>query len=87
MFEVVVYMFNSNFTLQQKFVAPLRAIPLLRFHCRVIYVRMLVPVTRVNEIEAMYERRRVNVQVERGSPFTSTSELPYNASILFTRER
>ena len=48
---------------------------------------MLVPVTRVNEIEAVYERRRVNVQVERGSPFTSTSELPYNASSLFTRER
>ena len=50
-------------------------------------MRMLVPVTRVNEIEAMYERRRVNVQVERGSPFTSTRELLYNASILFTRER
>ena len=88
MFEVAVYMFNSNFTLQQKFVTvPLRAIPLLRFHCRVIYVRMLVPVTRVNKIEAVYERRRVNVQVERGSPFTSTRELLNNASILFTRER
>ena len=47
---------------------------------------MLVPVTRVNEIEALYERRRLNVQVERGSPFTSTRELPYNASILFTRQ-
>ena len=48
---------------------------------------MLVPVTRVNKIEVVYEKRRVNVQVERGSPFTSTRELPYNASILLTRER
>ena len=48
---------------------------------------MLVPVTRVHKIEAVYERRRVNVQVEGGSTFTSTSELPYNASSLFTRER
>ena len=43
MFEVVVYMFNSNFTLQQKFVrAPLRVIPLsriLRAHARTSYAR------------------------------------------------
>ena len=61
MFEVVVYMFNSNFTLQQKFVTvPLRVIPLsrnLRAHARTSYTRKY------------------------------TRELPYNASILFTRER
>ena len=43
--------------------------------------------TRVNEIEAMYERPRVNVKVERGSTFTSTRDLPYIVSILFTRVR
>lgn len=48
---------------------------------------MLVIVTRVNEIEAMYEKPRINVQVERGSTFTCTRDLPHIASVLFTRER
>ena len=33
----------------------------------------------------MYERSRVNVKVERGSTFTFTRDLPFIASILFTR--
>jgi len=41
--------------------------------------------TRVNEIEAMYERSRVNGKVERGSTFTLTRDLPYIVFILFTR--
>ena len=41
--------------------------------------------TRVNEIEAMYGRSRVNVKVERGSTFTFTRGLSNTASILFTR--
>ena len=44
-----------------------------------------VKCTRVNEIEAKYERPRVNVKVERGSTFTFTSDLPYTVSVLFTR--
>ena len=36
-----------------------------------------VKCTRVNEIEAKYERPRVNVKVERGSTFTFTRDLPY----------
>ena len=40
---------------------------------------------RVNEIEAKYERPRVNVKVERGSTFTFTRDLPYTVSVLFTR--
>ena len=43
--------------------------------------------TRVNEIEAVYERPRVNVKVERGSTFTFMRDLPYTASISFTRVR
>ena len=46
----------------------------------------------VNEIEAMYERPRVNVKVERGSTFTLRVDRSYIASkpaliasILFTR--
>ena len=46
----------------------------------------------VNEIEAMYERPRVNVKVERGSTFTLRVDRSYiaskpalTASILFTR--
>ena len=38
-----------------------------------------------NEIEAMYERLRVNVKVEGGSTFTFTNDIPYIVSILFTR--
>ena len=41
--------------------------------------------TRVNKLEAMYERPRVNVKVERGSTFAFTFGLSYIASILFTR--
>ena len=44
-----------------------------------------VKCTRVNEIEAKYERPRVNVKVERGSTFTFTRDLPYTVSVLFTR--
>ena len=39
----------------------------------------------VNKIEAVYERPRVNVKVERGSTFTLTLDLPYIVSTLFTR--
>ena len=39
----------------------------------------------VNEIEAVYERPRVNVKDQRGSTFTITRDLPYIVSILFTR--
>jgi len=46
------------------------------FHCRVILLL-------VNKIEAMYERPRVNVKIERGSTFTFTRDLLYIASILF----
>ena len=48
-------------------------------------VRTHVKLTRENEKEAMYERLRVNVKVERGSTFTFTRGLPYIVSILFTR--
>ena len=34
-----------------------------------------VKCTRANEIEAKYERPRVNVKVERGSTFTFTRDL------------
>ena len=33
----------------------------------------------------MFERARVNVEVWRGSTFTFARDLPYIASILFTR--
>ena len=41
--------------------------------------------TRVNEIEAVYERPRVNVKVERGSTFTFMRDLPYIVFLSFTR--
>ena len=41
--------------------------------------------TRVNKIETMYERSRVSVNVEQGSTFTFTRDLPYIVSISFTR--
>ena len=50
-------------------------------------MRTHVNFTRENEIEAMYERPHVSVEVERGSTFTYTRDLSYNVSILFTRER
>ena len=44
---------------------------------------------RVNEIEAIYERSRINVKVKRDSTFTFKGvckrDLSYVASILFTR--
>ena len=48
-------------------------------------MRMHVKFMRVNEIEEVYERPRVNVKDERGSTFTITRYLPYIVSILFTR--
>ena len=33
----------------------------------------------------MHERPRVDVKVERGSTFTFTRDLPYIASVIFTR--
>ena len=57
------------------------------FHCPVIFT--LLTFTRVNEIEAIYERSRVNVKVKRDSTFTFKGvckrDLSYMASILFTR--
>ena len=42
--------------------------------------------TGINKIEVMYDRPRViNVKVERGSTFAFTRDLPYIASISFTR--
>ena len=43
----------------------------------------LVNYTRVNKIEAMYERPRVNVRVDRGSTFTFMHGLSYIDSISF----
>ena len=42
-------------------------------------------VARVNRIEVMYERPRVNVKVEQDSTFVFTRDFTYIASILFTR--
>ena len=41
--------------------------------------------TRVNEIEAVYERPRVNVKVEGGSTFAFMRDLPYIVFLSFTR--
>ena len=43
-------------------------------------VRRHVKLTRVNKIEAMYERPRVNVKVERGSTFAFT----FGLSVYYT---
>ena len=48
------------------------------------YALSHVKFTCVNKLEAMYERPRVNVKVERGLVFTFTRDLPYIASNLFT---
>ena len=48
------------------------------------YGRTQIHFTRVNRLEAMYGRSRVNVKVEPRSAFTFTHGLPYIASILFT---
>ena len=56
--------------------------PLGRFPSSLDFsVRTHVNFTRVNEIEAMYERSRVNVKVEARSTFTLTSDLSCIASI------
>ena len=39
----------------------------------------------VNEIEAVYERPRVNVKLERGSTLTFTRDLSNIVSVLYTR--
>ena len=39
----------------------------------------------VNEIEAMYERPRVNVKLERGSTLTFMRDLSNIVSVLYTR--
>ena len=52
--------------------------PLSRNFCvdsRNFYVWTRVSFTRVNKIEAMYERTLVNVKLERGSTFTFTRDL------------
>ena len=55
------------------------------FHCRVSFTcGRRVKFTCVYEIEAMYERPRVNAKVERGSPLTFTRDLPYIVSISLT---
>ena len=48
-------------------------------------MRTHVNFTSVNEIQAMYERPRVNVKVERRSTFTFTRDTSNIASSLFTR--
>ena len=48
-------------------------------------VRTHVNFTRVNKIEVMYDRMRVNVKVERGSTLAFTRDLPYIAFTSFTR--
>ena len=54
------------------------------FHCRVIlYMRTHVNFTRINTIETMYGRLRVNV--EPSSTFTFARGLSYMASFSFTR--
>ena len=48
-------------------------------------MRTHVNFTRVNKIEVMYDRPRVNVRVKRGSTFAFTRNVPYITSISFTR--
>ena len=56
------------------------------FHCPVIlYVRTHVNFTRVNTIETMNGRLRVNVKVEPSSTFMFARGLSYMASFSFTR--
>ena len=52
---------------------------------RNFYVRSHVNFMRLNIIETMYRRSRVNVKVEPRSTFTFTRGLSYIASISFTR--
>ena len=55
------------------------------FHCRVIFTCVRVYNLRVNKIEAMFERLRVNVNVDYRIAFTFTRDLLYKASFLFTQ--
>ena len=52
---------------------------------RNFYVRTHVNFTRVNKIETMHVRSRVNVKVEPRSTFTFMGGLSYIAFISFTR--
>ena len=54
------------------------------FYCK-FSARTHVSFTRVNKIETMYGRSRVNVKVEPRSSFTFKRVLSYIAFILFTR--
>ena len=47
-------------------------------------MRTHINFTRVNKIEVISDRPRVNVTVKRGSTFAFTRDLPYIAFILFT---
>ena len=57
------------------------------FQCPVFFT--FLTFKRVNEIEAIYEKSRVNVKLKRDSTFTFKGvcerDLSYMASILFTR--
>ena len=48
------------------------------------YVQTHLTFTRVNKIEDMYDRWRVNLKVEPRSTLTFTRDLLYIVSILFT---
>ena len=51
---------------------------------RNFYLRTHVNFTRVNKIEAMYERSRLNIKVESPLTITFTRDLSSIASVLFT---
>ena len=51
------------------------------------YLSAHVSFARVNKIEAMYGKSRVNVKFEPRSTFTFARDFPYIASILFTHVR
>ena len=55
------------------------------FHCRVIFTCVRVYNLRVNKMEAMFERLRVNVNVDSRIAFAFTRDLLYKASFLFTQ--
>ena len=46
-------------------------------------MRMRIKFTRLNEIEAKYEKLRVDVKVKRGLTFTFTRDFQYFALSLF----
>ena len=57
----------------------------VNFHCRVIFTCVRVGNLLANKIEAMFERLRVNVNVDPRITFTFTRDLLYKASFLFTQ--